>query len=108
LTVLSVHPGYTATNLQYTGAGYQKSSWIIGFMNGSFAQSSEMGCLPTVYAAVSKDVEPGAFYGPDGVMELGGYPVRVKEPKSASDEATARGLWEESEKLTGLSFDFSS
>lgn len=105
--VLSVaaHPGYAATGLQ----AHSGSRVLDGFMaigNKVLAQSAEMGTLPMLYAATSADVEPGAFYGPDGFAHQRGYPTRVGSNRESRDEQLAARLWDLSEELTGVSFSF--
>ncbi len=74
--------------------------------NKLIAQSAEMGALPTLYAATAPDVPPGAFIGPDGLMEGRGYPHVVTAAGKAYDEDAAARLWERSEELTGERFEF--
>ena len=69
--------------------------------NRLFAQSDEMGALPTLYAA-TQDMPGDAFVGPDGFMEQRGHPKLVGRTKAAQDEDDARRLWELSEELTGV------
>jgi len=66
-------------------------------------QSDEMGALPVLYAA-TEDIPGGSYAGPDGFMEQRGHPRLVGRSRAASDEETARRLWELSEELTGTSF----
>ena len=65
------------------------------------AQSDAMGALPTLYAA-TEDIPGGAYVGPDGVGEQRGHPKLVGRSGAANDEETARGLWDLSEELTGV------
>ena len=51
LLSIAVHPGYTATNLQTAGTGYNPK--VMGVVNKLFAQSEERGALPTMHAALS-------------------------------------------------------
>jgi NAD(P)-dependent dehydrogenase (short-subunit alcohol dehydrogenase family) len=98
---VAAHPGYAATNLQsHTGSFVQNLFMKIG--NVVVAQSDEMGALPTLYAA-TEDIPGGAYVGPDGVGEQRGHPKLVGRSGAANDEETARGLWERSEELTGVS-----
>jgi NAD(P)-dependent dehydrogenase (short-subunit alcohol dehydrogenase family) len=98
----AAHPGYAATNLQsHTGNFLQNAMMAVG--NRVFAQSDEMGALPTLYAA-TQDIPGGAYVGPDGFQEQRGHPKLVGRSSAASDEESARGLWELSEELTGVSF----
>mgnify|MGYP006971435250 CR=1 FL=1 len=65
------------------------------------------GALPTLYAAVSDDVIPSGYYGPDGFQNRRGYPT-VNEPVAASlDKDSAQQLWTLSESMVGLKGDFS-
>ena len=100
---LLVHPGWSATNLQTSApTGVMKQLMRLG--NRLLAQSAEIGALSQLYAAVDPWAESGSFYGPDGLGELRGHPTRVRPAPSATDEATARRLWEVSEELTGVTF----
>ena len=102
---VAAHPGYAATNLQSAGPGMDGASWserMMGIGNAWVAQSAEWGARPTVVAAVATDAESGDYFGPVGLMELRGETARkVGSSKVARDEATARQLWEVSEKLVG-------
>lgn len=102
VAALAVHPGYAATNLQsHTGSTLQSLLMAVG--NRVLAQSEERGAAPTVYAA-TQDIPGNSFVGPDGFQELRGKPTLVGRSKAALDEDTARGLWELSEQLTGVTF----
>jgi NAD(P)-dependent dehydrogenase (short-subunit alcohol dehydrogenase family) len=99
---VAAHPGYSATNLQsHTGSRLQNALMVIG--NKVWAQSDEKGAWPTLYAA-TQDIAGGAYVGPDGFQEMRGHPKLVGRSGAASDEEKARGLWELSERLTGVSF----
>jgi len=97
VTVTAAHPGWTATNLQ-------THSGIAGFLNPFFGQQPPMGALPTLYAAVGPDVPPASYYGPNGFMEMRGYPKRVGTSSAAQNQAGAVLLWAVSEELTGVTF----
>ena len=77
------------------------ASMAIG--NKLFAQSDEMGALPTLYAA-TQDIPGGSYVGPDGLAEQRGHPTLVGRSGAASDGESARRLWERSEELTGVRF----
>lgn len=100
---VAAHPGYASTDLQSHTESMQDVVMWLG--NLLLAQNAEMGSLPTLYAATT-DIEPGGFYGPTGFRGLRGYPGRSGSSKASRDEAVARGLWELSEKLTGVTYDF--
>lgn len=105
---MAAHPGFAATNLPYvagemTGASARRQN-ITRAMTNLVAQSAEQGSWPTLYAAVV-DLPGDSYIGPDGPFEARGYPKPVGRSSAARDAATARGLWEESERLTGVRFD---
>jgi NAD(P)-dependent dehydrogenase (short-subunit alcohol dehydrogenase family) len=106
LTSAAAHPGYAATNLQFAGPSrfYEKAMGALG--NKLFAQSAEMGALPTLYAATVSDLPSGSFVGPDGFMEQRGHPRVVSAASRAYDQDAWRRLWEVSEELTGVHYEF--
>jgi NAD(P)-dependent dehydrogenase (short-subunit alcohol dehydrogenase family) len=106
LLSMAAHPGYAATNLQFAGPSrfYERAFGALG--NKLIAQSAEMGALPTLYAATVPDLPGGSFIGPDGFMEQRGYPHIVTAAGKAYDRDAWRRLWEVSEQLTGVRFEF--
>lgn len=98
-TAMSAHPGWTATELQ-------RHSGFIDFLNNIFAQNIKMGALPTLRAAFEEDAEGGEYFGPEGFLEMWGYPVKTAPNDLAKDEKIAERLWEVSEDLTGVKFKF--
>ncbi len=105
---VACHPGYASTNLQSAGprmTGSSLAEMVWGWINGIFAQSAEMGALPTLRAATDPDIEGGDYIGPDGFGESYGNPVKVKSNSRSHDPETAKKLWAISEDLTGVAFD---
>ena len=99
---VAAHPGWAATNLQgHTEKRIQNA--LLAVANRFWAQSDEMGALPTLYAA-TEDIPGGSYIGPDGWQEQRGHPRRVGRSGAAKDEQTARALWELSERLTRTGF----
>ena len=105
LRSVAAHPGYAATNLQFHTQSIQDQ--LMGLGNKLFAQSAQMGALPTLYAA-TEDIPGGAYVGPDGLAEQRGHPHLVGMSGAARSEDSARTLWERSEELTGVTFDFAA
>ncbi len=110
LVAAAAHPGYAATNLQTSGPWYARNP--IGkaasrVMNLILAQSAEAGARPQLYAAVGSDVVGNDYFGPDGFRESRGHPVRVGRRSEASDPDLAARLWNASEALTGVVYDWS-
>jgi NAD(P)-dependent dehydrogenase (short-subunit alcohol dehydrogenase family) len=101
---VAAHPGYASTNLQFHTESVQDRLMALG--NHLFAQSDEQGAWPTLYAATVPDLPGGSYVGPDGFMEQRGHPRLVGSSGAARDEKAARRLWDVSEELTGVVFDF--
>jgi NAD(P)-dependent dehydrogenase (short-subunit alcohol dehydrogenase family) len=100
---LGAHPGIAATNLQANLTGMFK---LLGpLVMPVIGQSAAQGALPTLFAATAPEARPGGYYGPNGPSERRGYPVPGKIPAAARDEALAKRLWAETERLTGVVFD---
>lgn len=99
VVVTAAHPGYTATELQRTMP-------LATLINALFAQDMSMGALPTLRAAYDADAKSGDYYGPKGFMEMGGFPVIVQPNKLSQDTDIAKKLWDVSEELTGVKFEF--
>lgn len=97
------HPGYTATNLQ-TAAPVGMVKFLFGRLLLPLAQTPDQGALPQLYAATAEDARGGELYGPDGMAELRGAPIRVELAPRAADPATAARLWQLSEGLTGVRY----
>ena len=101
---MAAHPGWAATGLQSHTESFQDR--IMGLANRLWAQSEDQGAWPTLYAATAPDLPGGAYVGPDGWFEQRGNPKIVGSSGSARDEENARRLWEVSEELTDVHYDF--
>ena len=94
--VASAHPGASSTPLTRHSLFFRILSLIV--------QSSEMGALPTLYAAVGPDIQGNDYIGPGGFQETRGYPKKVEPAEHAKDDDVAAKLWDVSEKMTGVSY----
>lgn len=103
---LACHPGISATNLFKFGK--RDAPKFLKTLMHNFLQPPDMGALPTIYAATDPNLKGGEYIGPDGKGQRKGYPALDTPHASAGDEAVSRKLWEVSEKLTGVTFDFSN
>lgn len=103
---VAAHPGFAATEL----TRHLERRWTVRLLLpflSCVAQSAEMGALPTLRAAVDPDAEGGDYFGPRGLMEQRGHPVRVETSAAARDPGAARRLCEVSEGLTGVTYHVS-
>jgi NAD(P)-dependent dehydrogenase (short-subunit alcohol dehydrogenase family) len=109
VTSVGCHPGYAATNLQYRGPKESESRIGYGLAkiaNTLLGQSASQGALPMLYGATESTVEGGAYYGPGGLLNMRGKPDRQESSDASRDKADAQRLWDVSEELTGVSYDF--
>jgi NAD(P)-dependent dehydrogenase (short-subunit alcohol dehydrogenase family) len=107
LRSVAAHPGYTATNLQVAGASLGGASlWsrLMGLVNPLVGQSVEVGALPSLYAATVPELHGGSYVGPGGLLQMRGHPRLVGSSVASKDAEIARRLWDESERLTGVTF----
>ena len=99
---LAAHPGTAATQLtRYLPQVLQAGNRVFGRV---IAQSAAMGALPALRAAADPGARGGEYYGPGGWMQSKGYPRRVGSSARSHDEQAQRRLWQESERLTGITF----
>ncbi|HEU0214139.1 MAG TPA: oxidoreductase [Jiangellaceae bacterium] len=108
LTGVGAHPGWASTNLQVTGprmagSGIEQALTMVG--NRLFGQSAQSGALPLLRAATDPNVAPAGYYGPGARR---GHPGRASMSAAARDPVTARALWKESERLTGVAYEWST
>jgi NAD(P)-dependent dehydrogenase (short-subunit alcohol dehydrogenase family) len=112
LTSLSAHPGYASTNLQAAGSkmtGSKVGATFAAVGNKLFAQSDANGALPLIYAVTSPDAVSGEYAGPSGAFGMRGIGVKpATRSKRSSDDVTARKLWDVSEGLTHVTYDFAA
>jgi NAD(P)-dependent dehydrogenase (short-subunit alcohol dehydrogenase family) len=109
LIAAAAHPGFSATNLINSGPSITQNrigrAGATGFSK-LVSQSAEDGALPSLFAATAPEVLSGDYYGPGGFLEVRGAPKKVGRTSAAKDGEVAAALWERSEQLTGVSFDF--
>lgn len=101
---VACHPGVSATNIFKIGK-YDAPVLLRDFAN-RFLQPPDMGALATVHAATEPDLTGGEYIGPAGKGRRKGYPALDTPHPTAVDEALARKLWDVSEQMTGVRFDF--
>lgn len=98
---LAAHPGVTESELS---RHMEKEALSIATEKFGGLMPTARGALPVLFAATSKDVTAGGYYGPDGENELRGYPAPAFVTDDAKDEQKTSLLWRHAEQLTGLSY----
>jgi len=99
---LAAHPGVAFTELTRSLPGVIQAAYPA--IGGLFTQSAAMGALPTLRAATDPAAEGGEYYGPGGLAQVKGYPVRVSPAARSRNESARRRLWAESERLTSVTY----
>jgi NAD(P)-dependent dehydrogenase (short-subunit alcohol dehydrogenase family) len=101
IETMAAHPGYADTNL-ISGATVQDRAGALA--NSLFAQSAERGALPTLCAATYPGLYGASYIGPDGFLEMRGFPKLTRAAAIAYDQRLATDLWSVSEELTGVTW----
>lgn len=103
---VAAHPGIAATNLaRYMAAGgFKKVLAEKIFL--PILPTAEKGAWSQEYAATMPDVKGGGYYGPGGWRQWSGHPQQVDIYEHAKDRSTWEELWQRSEELTHLTYDF--
>jgi NAD(P)-dependent dehydrogenase (short-subunit alcohol dehydrogenase family) len=107
VTSVGAHPGYAATNLTWSGMqldGRSTPGVILHAATRLVAQSAEGGAQPLLMAATLPGLPGGTYLGPSGPGEWRGTPKIVHPSRAARDERLAAGLWELSERATGVTY----
>lgn len=101
---VACHPGVSATNILKFGR------WEIPLVFKSianlFLQPPDMGALATIYAATEPHLTGGEYIGPVTQFQRRGYPALGTPHANAADQEVSNRLWEVSEKLTAVSYNF--
>ena len=98
------HPGYVRTNLQTAGAslgGDPPGAATQALYRVLPANPVALGAEPLLFAAADPGATNGGFYGPRFVAL--GPMTSLSVPGHGRDGETARRLWDDAERLTGVS-----
>jgi NAD(P)-dependent dehydrogenase (short-subunit alcohol dehydrogenase family) len=100
MAAMACHPGAADTNLVFVEPSHERASWRdrLARRLPFLAQSTQM--------AFSPDAVAGAYYGPRGLFGWRGYPKRVGSSRRSHDEQVAARLWDVSEALTGVVYEW--
>jgi NAD(P)-dependent dehydrogenase (short-subunit alcohol dehydrogenase family) len=94
----AAHPGWARTGLGHTS---RRLRLIV-----PLGQEPAIGALPTLRAAVDPAARGGAYYGPSRWFETRGVPAPARANARAREQDGQERLWEISEQLTGVTYDF--
>jgi NAD(P)-dependent dehydrogenase (short-subunit alcohol dehydrogenase family) len=105
-SAVAAHPGIVSTDLWRTSSPAERLlvSRRLRALNFWLTQSPQRGALPILRAALDPSAQGGDYFGPGGVGQFTGAPVRVESSPLSHDEAVRRWLWEASEELTTVSY----
>jgi NAD(P)-dependent dehydrogenase (short-subunit alcohol dehydrogenase family) len=104
---VAAHPGWSNTSLMMSGPMKGRGAfmkWLGQSVTNRMAQPASMGALNQLYAATASDVKGNDYIGPRGKNEQSGYPHKAGRSAAAKNTTEAKRLWDESEKLTGVSY----
>ncbi len=96
---LACHPGVSETELSRNFPAWMK---LLTPLFRPFSHPPPQGALPTLRAATDPEARGGEYYGPGGLFETSGPPVRNEPSRASRDPETARRLWDLSIELTGV------
>ena len=92
---VAAHPGFSQTSL------FRDMPKVMQLMVPLVTQSAQAGALPTLYAALGRDIKGGDYCGPSGYKQYWGRPVKVHSSKASLESAPAKKLWETTRDLVG-------
>lgn len=101
---IGTHPGVARTDLLHNAPGQNSAMGLTRTALWFLFQPVWQGALPTLFAATSPLARSGAYYGPDGLSEVRGYPAEARTPNAALDAQACARLWDVSQALTGVRF----
>ncbi|KQX65982.1 oxidoreductase [Angustibacter sp. Root456] len=107
LVSVAAHPGYAATELMRNGPlGKGLLGAVVDRVSRLVAQPAERGSWPSLYAAAMPDVVGAEYFGPDAWGGWRGHPARTSAAQPAYDADLAAALWQRSQEITGVHYDF--
>lgn len=98
VTALGCHPGVAATELMRHAGPFRVFTPLFGLL----LNTADQGAWPALQAATAPEVEPGGYYGPQGMREMKGRSGPATRTATAQDPDLARRLWDVSVEMTGV------
>ncbi|MBN2807567.1 MAG: SDR family NAD(P)-dependent oxidoreductase [Prolixibacteraceae bacterium] len=100
---VAAHPGGSNTRLANHFETNPFMEWVSKLARGAM-QSAAIGALPQIRASVDPGAQGADYYGPDGLGEIFGHPVKVGSSAASRNKEDARQLWEWSVRKTGVAY----
>ncbi|GAB2976254.1 oxidoreductase [Amycolatopsis acidiphila] len=105
---VAAHPGNARTGLGRELNPFAR--FLLGphakALTSWFLQQPEIAALAMVRAATDPEARGRDLYGPSGPWQFTGHPVRVEPDARAHDTDAQERLWQASERLTGVTYQF--
>lgn len=101
------HPGYAVDPLTPPRPGLAEVSRLVRTLakpTRVLVQGKDGGALPIVHATTGIDIANGDYWGPSGLNEFRGAPVRVSASDEVRSPETGAALWAAAERLTEVPF----
>jgi NAD(P)-dependent dehydrogenase (short-subunit alcohol dehydrogenase family) len=98
VTAVGCHPGVAPTELMRHAGPFRMFTPLFGM----FLNTAEMAAWPALQAASAPDIEPGGYYGPQGLIGMRGASGPAWRTRAARDPELARRLWDVSIARTGV------
>ncbi len=95
---VACHPGVAATELARHSGPFRVAMPLVGLLLNTAAK----GAWPALQAACAPEVQPGDYFGPQGLAELRGASGKSRRSRMASNPDLARRLWDVSVKMTEI------
>jgi NAD(P)-dependent dehydrogenase (short-subunit alcohol dehydrogenase family) len=107
---VAAHPGAARTDLMRHSRPHIRiaTSRRLKMIFSWLIQDAQAGALPMLLAAVDPAASGGEYYGPGGWGEFTGFPTPVESTARSHDIDVQRRLWQESERLTGVTYQFTT
>jgi NAD(P)-dependent dehydrogenase (short-subunit alcohol dehydrogenase family) len=104
---LAAHPGVANTNIKGASEALKPPGairrWYVKHMT-KLIPSAEDAARSVILAATADHVTGGEYFGPGGLLELGGAPKQARLNPVARDAALSKQLWKLSESMTGARY----
>jgi NAD(P)-dependent dehydrogenase (short-subunit alcohol dehydrogenase family) len=105
-TAVAAHPGGARTELNRTmPLLFRGKSWGLA---RPITHPAAIGALSLARAAADPAIAGGSYVGPEGWREFTGHPALLTPSEHSRDPELQQRLWQESERITGVTYRFSA